>query len=219
MSPSPNDVEVEWQLDALDLRPAERWFGTLSTPRVGSESTLSDTDDALSAVTASAKPAERLVDTYFDTVDWQIGRSGHVLRVRNRAGRAEVTLKSLAKSAAGLRRRLEVTEPLPAVIWPAPDRLEKPVTLKTPLENVVPRGVPFKDAIDDGRKPVPVIVVVKIPSGNWPFEPTPVITGTGGFNVTVAVAFPFGPAAVTVSVPVVEIDAGAVYRPPAVTVP
>jgi CHAD domain-containing protein len=114
VSPSPNDVEVEWQLDALDLRPAERWFGTLSTPRVGSESTLSDTDNALSAVTASAKPAERLVDTYFDTADWQIGRSGHVLRVRNRAGRAEVTLKSLAKSAAGLRRRLEVTEPLPA---------------------------------------------------------------------------------------------------------
>ena len=23
------DTEVEWQLDALDLRPAERWFGAL----------------------------------------------------------------------------------------------------------------------------------------------------------------------------------------------
>ena len=112
VSRSPNDVEVEWQLDALDLRPAERWFGALSTPRVGSEFTLSDPDEALSAVTAIAKPAERLVDTYFDTADWRMGRSGHVLRVRHRAGRAEVTLKSLAKSTAGLRRRLEVTEPL-----------------------------------------------------------------------------------------------------------
>jgi len=111
------DTEVEWQFDALDLRPAERWFGALSTERVDnpqSPRTLSAPDMVLSAVIAVAKPAERLVDTYFDTADWRIGRSGHVLRVRNRAARGEATLKSLAQSDAGLRRRLEVTEPLPS---------------------------------------------------------------------------------------------------------
>jgi len=64
-----------------------------------------------------------------------------------------------------------------------------------------------------------VTVELKIPSGNCPFEPTPVITGVGGISVTVAVAFPFTPVAVTVSVPVVDNDAGAVYRPAVVTVP
>ncbi len=111
---SPKDVEVEWQLDALDLRPAERWFGALSTTRNNVLPTLNAPDAVLSAVIAVPKPAERLVDTYFDTADWRIGRSGHVVRVRHRGGRGEVTLKSLAKSTSGLRHRLEVTEPLPA---------------------------------------------------------------------------------------------------------
>jgi CHAD domain-containing protein len=53
-----------------------------------------------------------LVDVYFDSEDWRLGRSGHVLRTRQRAGRSEATLKDLAPSKAGLRRRLEVTEAL-----------------------------------------------------------------------------------------------------------
>jgi hypothetical protein len=105
------------------------------------------------------------------------------------------------------------------VIYPAPDKLEKPVTVRVPLEKVVPSGVPFKEATDNDVKPTPVIVVAKMPSGNCPFEPTPVSTGGGGINVTVAVAFPFGPVAVTVSVPVVDIAEGAVYRPAVVMVP
>src|SRR5665213_4131482 len=113
-SGAPTDVEVEWQFDALDLRPAERWFAALSTARSSESMTLTASDSALSAVIAIPKPTERLVDTYFDTSDWRIGRSGHVLRVRHRGGRGEVTLKSLAQAKAGLRRRLEVTEPLPA---------------------------------------------------------------------------------------------------------
>ncbi len=111
---APKDTEVEWQFDALDLRPAERWFGALATERVYDPSTLNASDLVLSAVITVAKPAERLVDTYFDTADWRMGRSGHVLRVRNRGGRGEVTLKGIAQSDSGLRRRLEVTEPLPA---------------------------------------------------------------------------------------------------------
>ena len=57
---------------------------------------------------------KRLVDVYVDTDDWRIGRAGYVLRVRRRAGRVETTLKDLASATKGLRRRLEVTQPLPA---------------------------------------------------------------------------------------------------------
>src|SRR5579871_3776536 len=67
-----------------------------------------------STLTARPLPTERLVDTYMDTGDWRIGRSGFVLRVRHRGGRAEVTLKGRDNATHGLRRRLEVTEPLPA---------------------------------------------------------------------------------------------------------
>ncbi len=113
----------------------------------------------------------------------------------------------------------EVAEPLLTVTLPAPDKLAKPVTVRTPLEKVVPSGVPFKDATDDDMKPVPVIVIVKIPSGSCPFVPTPVIAGVGGVSVTVAVPLPLGPVAVTVSVPPAGIADGAVYRPLLVTVP
>jgi len=111
---SPTDSEIEWQLDALDLRPVERWLAGL--PGLPSHVSFADgTPDPFgSTVTALARPAERLVDTYLDTADWRMGRSGFVVRVRRRAGRDEVTLKDVVKAKAGLRRRLEVTEPLPA---------------------------------------------------------------------------------------------------------
>ncbi len=56
----------------------------------------------------------RLVDVYVDTDDWRMGSAGYVLRVRRRAGRVEMTLKDLSAATKGLRRRLEVTQPLPA---------------------------------------------------------------------------------------------------------
>ena len=59
------------------------------------------------------RTAKRLVDAYVDTEDWRIGRAGYVLRVRRRSGRVETTLKDLAAADKGLRRRLEVTQPLP----------------------------------------------------------------------------------------------------------
>jgi CHAD domain-containing protein len=106
-------IEVEWQLDAVDLRPVERWLAA-----AGSEPTGAGNPQPLaatpSAVTAAPRPAERLVDTYLDTADWRIVRSGHVLRIRHRAGRDEVTLKDMAAASSGLRQRLEVTEPLPS---------------------------------------------------------------------------------------------------------
>ncbi len=96
--------EVEWQLDALDLRPVERWLAAI--PAVG-------TGPEARPVSALAGPVRRLVDSYLDTADWRIGVSGHVLRVRRKGRRLEATLKDNTPATAGLRRRLEVTEPLP----------------------------------------------------------------------------------------------------------
>jgi len=102
-----DDVEVEWQFDALDLRPVERWMAALpGLPLAGESATLS--------LTALAKPAVRQVDRYLDTEDWRIARAGLVLRTRRKGRREEATLKdSRPADAGGLRRRLELTESLP----------------------------------------------------------------------------------------------------------
>src|SRR6516165_11884213 len=78
-------VEIEWQFDALDLRPVERWLASLPTLAV-------ETDDA-GTITALAKAPRRLVDTYLDTDDWRMARAGFVLRTRRRGRHDEVTLK------------------------------------------------------------------------------------------------------------------------------
>ncbi|MGD0984540.1 MAG: CHAD domain-containing protein [Acidimicrobiales bacterium] len=103
---SRTDIEVEWQLDALDLRPVERWLALRTGPNAVDASV-----PGLGIVPAAHK---RLVDVYVDTEDWRMGRAGYVLRVRRRAGRLETTLKDLSTATKGLRRRLEVTQPLPA---------------------------------------------------------------------------------------------------------
>jgi len=103
---SRTDIEVEWQLDALDLRPVERWLAVRTGPAALAEPAL-----GLGIVPAAPK---RLVDVYVDTADWRMGRAGYVLRVRRRAGRLEATLKDLSTATKGLRRRLEVTQALPA---------------------------------------------------------------------------------------------------------
>jgi CHAD domain-containing protein len=64
-------------------------------------------------VSAVGQPVVRTVDLYYDTADWRIGRSGFVLRVRRHNDQGEVTLKDTSPAVAGLRRRIEVTEPLP----------------------------------------------------------------------------------------------------------
>lgn len=101
-----DQTEIEWQFDALDLRPVERWVTALPA----------NVDSGLKepiTVTALAKPVRRLSDRYLDTEDWRIGRAGYVLRTRRRGQGTEVTLKdSRPAEASGLRRRLEVTEAL-----------------------------------------------------------------------------------------------------------
>jgi len=100
-------VEIEWQFDALDLRPVERWLATLPT--------LSIDADEQQTVTALAKPPRRLVDSYLDTTDWRMVRAGFVVRIRRRGRQDEITLKDTQSAGeGGLRQRLEVTEALPA---------------------------------------------------------------------------------------------------------
>jgi len=107
-------VEIEWQFDALDLRPAERWLATLGT---GSTPT-----GAVGAVTLLARPPVVQDDTYLDTEDWRIARAGYVLRVRNGKDKQEVTLKALSSAESNgvaPKRRREVTEPFtgPSSRW------------------------------------------------------------------------------------------------------
>jgi triphosphatase len=99
-------VEIEWQFDALDLRPVERWLATLPTLAI-------ETGDG-GTVTARARPPRRLVDSYLDTDDWRVSQAGFVVRTRRRGRQDEITLKDSQPAAgSGLRQRLEVTEVLP----------------------------------------------------------------------------------------------------------
>jgi CHAD domain-containing protein len=99
-------VEIEWQFDALDLRPVERWLATLPTLAVEAEGG--------GPVTALAQTPRRLVDSYLDTDDWRVARAGFVARARHRGRHDEVTMKDMHPAQGdGLRQRLEVTEVLP----------------------------------------------------------------------------------------------------------
>jgi len=100
-------VEIEWQFDALDLRPVERWLAAL--PALAMETSDGGT------VTALARTPRRLTDSYLDTDDWRMKRAGFVVRIRHRGRLQEVTLKDTRPAeGSGLRQRLEVTEALPA---------------------------------------------------------------------------------------------------------
>jgi triphosphatase len=99
-------IEVEWQFDAIDLRPVERWLAALRDGTVSVPGTA--------RLTLVDRPVQRLVDRYVDTDDWRLGRSGYVLRARRKGNALQATLKDNAPATDGLRRRLEVSEPLPA---------------------------------------------------------------------------------------------------------
>lgn len=107
------DVEVEWQFDAIDLRPVERW---LTDPhRWGN-------GQATRIEVVPGQP-RRQVDQYLDTEDWRIGRAGLSLRIRQTGQGEEITLKDGGSlSSGGLRRRLEINENLPAEGVSALDR-------------------------------------------------------------------------------------------------
>jgi hypothetical protein len=89
----PDAVEIEWQFDALDLRPVERWLATLPT--------LGLADDEQRTITALAKTPRRLVDSYLDTSDWRLAAAGFVVRTRRRGRQDEVTLKDTKEAPGG----------------------------------------------------------------------------------------------------------------------
>lgn len=95
-----DQLEVEWQFDALDVRPIGRWLEGGASGE---------------APTVSVGEMREISDTYFDTEDWRIYRAGYALRVR-RAGskKPEATMKLLnsADGTADLRRRREISGPL-----------------------------------------------------------------------------------------------------------
>jgi triphosphatase len=97
---SQDQPEVEWQLEAVDLRPVERWIGSRAP----------DAEPGLVPL-----PSITIADRYLDTLDWRLHRAGYSLRLREQAGAAETeaTLKSLDPSQGGLRVRREITEVLP----------------------------------------------------------------------------------------------------------
>jgi triphosphatase len=100
-------VEIEWQFDALDLRPVGRWLAALAT---GTRSF-----DPLGPITAFARPTVLQEDVYLDTEDWRIAQAGYALRVRHAKDKEEATLKALSPLAdsrtAAPRHRREVKEP------------------------------------------------------------------------------------------------------------
>ena len=78
--------EIEWQFDALDLRPVLRWL----------DKAEGWTDAHAVEVVANGDGVTQ-VDLYFETDDWRFRRAGYALRIR-RLGRrreAEATLKGL----------------------------------------------------------------------------------------------------------------------------
>ena len=175
---------VEWQFDALDLRPVERWLAGL--PMRG------DRGSGLPPLIALARPPMRLHDRYLDTEDWRIRRADFVLRTRRRGRQDEATLRAVARAGPGrAARRPDITQSLPtdgsgglgttgpvgsrvhAVIGPRLIRqvLEvrtrrRPFSLRAGGEHVA--ELTLDDtiiAIGDGGRPVPLRRVrIRIPS-------------------------------------------------------
>ena len=112
-------AELEWQFDALDLRPVLRW--------------LDDHDGRNGAEEFRVAPAgsANQVDLYLDTEDQRFYRAGYALRIRrvNRRRHGEATLKALGGSSPlpGLRDRREVAQHLEDVDVEALQRSDGPV--------------------------------------------------------------------------------------------
>ena len=123
--------EVEWQLDAPDLRPVRRWIEDAA-------------DGATHGVTIAAAHTENNLDTYLDTADRRLDRAGYSVRLRRVRGRAaKATLKSLDDAAVdGLRSRLELEEDMdvdePAAIAGAPGTVGRRVRALIGSRNLVP---------------------------------------------------------------------------------
>lgn len=89
--------ELEWQLAAADLGVVRHWLGR---------------HPILDGLRIEPLPAQQLHDVYLDTADWRLFRAGYALRVRQKEGHFEATLKGLRSARADAADRRELTEPL-----------------------------------------------------------------------------------------------------------
>ncbi|HEY6580381.1 MAG TPA: CHAD domain-containing protein [Rubrobacter sp.] len=96
--PATDHREIEWQFDAEDFGPVEDWLyryaSGSSGPTVATDSTV------------------EITDSYYDTDDWRLYRSGYALRVREADDEVEATMKSLEPAEGSFRKRREISEPL-----------------------------------------------------------------------------------------------------------
>jgi CHAD domain-containing protein len=124
-------AEVEWQLDASDLRPVLRWIEDAA-------------QSGVDGVTITSAPTDNHVDTYVDTEDRRLDRAGYSVRLRrSRRPPAEATLKSLDGSRPdALRVRRELAEQIdvddPAAIATAPGPVGRRVRALVGTRKLVP---------------------------------------------------------------------------------
>jgi len=96
-SPAGSGREIEWQLLAENLEPVLQWLA--AHPKAA-------------GLNITPLPSQRLRDTYLDTADWRLFREGFALRIREREGTCEATLKGLHSTRDDLADRQEITEAL-----------------------------------------------------------------------------------------------------------
>lgn len=126
-------TEVEWQLDAQDLRLVARWLETASAAGDGDR-----------PVIVTPGQARNHVDTYLDTDDRRLDRAGYSVRVRrSRRLPAEATLKSLDGARQdGLQVRLELAESLeteePTAVTDAPGEVGRRVRALVGTRRLLP---------------------------------------------------------------------------------
>ena len=82
-------------------------------PRIQRQRWL-DRHTAVDHLLVEPLPLQQLHDTYLDTEDWRLFRAGFALRLREKDGRLEATLKGLLSARDDLADRREICEPLPA---------------------------------------------------------------------------------------------------------
>ncbi|HWG31545.1 MAG TPA: CHAD domain-containing protein [Steroidobacteraceae bacterium] len=90
--------EVEWQLAAPDLAGVQRWLEQHAN---------------LDDLRIEPLPVQHLHDAYLDTEDWRVFRAGFALRLRQKEGGLEATLKGLRSARKEVADRREISEPLP----------------------------------------------------------------------------------------------------------
>lgn len=169
MEPTPEDgTEIEWQLEAQDLRPVLRWIENVAA------------DEGDEGITVTPGPTVNHVDTYLDTEDRRLDRAGYSVRLRrSRRLQPEATLKSLdGIRPDALRIRLELTEQVeleePEAIALAPGRVGEHVRSLIGARRLVPLF-----ALQTRRRTFP-LAAGGVPSGELLLDETAIREPGGG---------------------------------------